>query len=264
MFASLEHHRITGIEHAFDVLNDSRTDRQPVKRRQPPIPDEHRFSVNPPAEPPAETGTARHEPARGAPIFVDLTPAAFRAHLPQLLSVYVAAMKYPRGTESHRAPMWSEHAGRAGWQAVAVALPEDPGTFVGIAYGYRGDPHQWWNQQVRTGMRHTGKSREYIDSVLGDYFELTELHVRPDTQGLGLGRSLLYRLLRDRTERTVLLSTPEVPGEDNRAWRLYRRFGFVDVVRRFVFTGDARPFAVLGRTLPLEPHLAPPASTGPS
>jgi len=152
--------------------------------------------------------------------------------------------------------MWSEHSGREGWQAVAAALPDDPDTLVGIAYGYRGDPRQWWNQQVRMGMRHTGRSREEADRILEDYFELTELHVRPDTQGLGLGEALLHRLLRDRTERTVLLSTPEVPGEDNRAWRLYRRFGFVDVVRRFVFTGDARPFAVLGRALPLEQPLS--------
>jgi ribosomal protein S18 acetylase RimI-like enzyme len=52
----------------------------------------------------------------------------------------------------------------------------------------------------------------------------------------------------------VLLSTPEygaaAPG---RAWRLYRRAGFQDVLRQHRFTGDARPFAVLGRRLPLSP-----------
>ena len=37
----------------------------------------------------------------------------------------------------------------------------------------------------------------------------------------------------------------------SRAWRLYRRFGFVDVLRHFLFPGDDRPFAVLGRQLPL-------------
>ena len=40
----------------------------------------------------------------------------------------------------------------------------------------------------------------------------------------------------------------------SRAWRLYRRFGFVDVLRHVSFPGDLRPFAVLGRTLPLEPE----------
>ena len=51
---------------------------------------------------------------------------------------------------------------------------------------------------------------------------------------------------------TVLLSTPEVPREESRAWRLYRRVGFTDVLRHFHFPGDERPFAVLGRDLPLE------------
>jgi len=48
----------------------------------------------------------------------------------------------------------------------------------------------------------------------------------------------------------MLLSTPE--GE-NRAWRLYRRLGFGDVLRNYRFTGDPRPFGVLGRELPLLP-----------
>ncbi|MBH0121783.1 GNAT family N-acetyltransferase [Rhodococcus sp. HM1] len=202
-------------------------------------------------------------PHDAAPILLDLSPAEFRARLPQMLPIYVAAMKYPRGTEYHRAPMWSEHAGRPGWRAVAAALPHDPSTLVAIAYGYRGAPQQWWNQQVRTGMRHAGYSVEQIDATLGDYFELTELHVHPDAQGHRIGEALLLRLLDDRPERAVLLSTPEVPDEDNRAWRLYRRLGFRDVVRGFVFTGDARPFAVLGRELPLTIETRPPLETGP-
>jgi ribosomal protein S18 acetylase RimI-like enzyme len=52
----------------------------------------------------------------------------------------------------------------------------------------------------------------------------------------------------------VLLSTPEYgPHTPGRAWRLYRRMGFNDVLREHRFTGDARPFAVLGRELPLDP-----------
>ena len=197
------------------------------------------------------------DPRPGPAILTELSPADFRARLPELLAVYVAAMRYPRGTEYHRAPMWSEHSARPGWQAFAATLPEVPDTIVGVAYGYRGDTRQWWNQQVRAGMRHSGRSPEAIDRILDDYFELTELHVRPDMQGRGIGELLLHALLRERTEAAVLLSTPEVPGEDNRAWRLYRRFGFQDVVRRFVFTGDARPFAVLGRTLPLDTDIVP-------
>ncbi|WP_280414003.1 GNAT family N-acetyltransferase [Nocardia carnea] len=193
-----------------------------------------------------------------APVVVDLSVPALRARLHDALSVYVAAMDYPRGTEHHRAPMWTEHTQRAGWQAVAAVVPEDNGGFdirtsplVAIAYGYRGGPHQWWQQQVHAGMRRSGWPEAATQGLLGDYFELTELHVHPSAQGRGIGAILLRTLLRDRPERAVLLSTPEVSAEDNRAWRLYRRMGFQDVLRDFVFAGDSRRFGILGRPLPL-------------
>ena len=83
------------------------------------------------------------------------------------------------------------------------------------------------------------------------YFELTELHIDPPAQGRGLGEALARRLLAGRAEAHVLLSTPEINGEANRAWRLYRRLGFTDVIRGYHFAGDPRPFAILGRSLPL-------------
>lgn len=193
-----------------------------------------------------------------APVVVDLSVAALRSRLHDALAVYVAAMDYPRGTEHHRAPMWTEHTTRPGWQAVAAVVPDDSGhvdlrssPIVAIAYGYRGAAHQWWHQQVHSGMRRSGWPEHSTRELLSDYFELTELHVHPSAQGLGIGGRLLERLLRDRPEQAVLLSTPEVDGEDNRAWRLYRRQEFTDVVRNFVFAGDNRPFAILGRRLPL-------------
>ncbi len=193
-----------------------------------------------------------------APVVVDLSVTALRARLHDALAVYVAAMDYPRGTGHHRAPMWTEHTSRAGWQAVAAVIPDDSGYFdvrtspiVAIGYGYRGAPHQWWQQQVYTGMRRSSWPEHSARELLSDYFELTELHVHPSAQGRGIGSTLLERLLRDRPERAVLLSTPEVDAEDNRAWRLYRRAGFGDVVRHFIFAGDTREFAILGRRLPL-------------
>jgi len=187
----------------------------------------------------------------------------------------VAAMGYPPGTAAHRAPMWAEHMLRAGWQAVAAVGDAPSGAAVGdapsgaavgdapsgagpacapllgIAYGYRGARRQWWCEEVRSGLLASACSATAADALLDGYFELTELHVLPTAQGLGLGEQLLRRLLAERSERSVLLSTPEVPLERNRAWQLYRRLGFADVLRHFRFAGDGRPFAVLGRDLPL-------------
>ena len=196
-----------------------------------------------------------------ATYLIDLTPVDMRRRLGEALSVYVDAMRYPRGTEDNRASMWLEHTRRIGWKAVAAVeyepgLAATPGTLadaplLGVAYGYCGAPDQWWQQQVVQGLRHGGTPAPDIDRLMTSYFELTELHIHPHAQGSGLGEALARRLLDGRSEAHVLLSTPEIRGEGNRAWRLYRRLGFTDVIRDYHFAGDPRPFAVLGRSLPL-------------
>ncbi|MBO0680544.1 GNAT family N-acetyltransferase [Mycolicibacterium sp. S2-37] len=194
---------------------------------------------------------------------IDLSPADMQHRLTDALSIYVDAMRYPRGTEEQRASMWLEHTRRRGWKAVAVVATPDAGPtdvdpaeltgapMLGVAYGYCGAPDQWWQQQVVSGLQRVGAERERISELMGDYFELTELHIAPHAQGQGLGEALIRRLLAGRAERHVLLSTPEINGEANRAWRLYRRLGFSDVIRGYHFAGDPRPFAILGRALPL-------------
>ena len=183
--------------------------------------------------------------------------------LGEALSIYVDAMRYPRGTEDQRASMWLEHTRRRGWTAVAAV--EAPGGYsadrdgpalatapmIGVAYGYCGAPDQWWQQQVVQGLVRSGMATSRIAELMNSYFELTELHIHPDAQGHGLGEALTRRLLSGRPEPHVLLSTPEIDEEANRAWRLYRRLGFADVIRGYHFAGDPRPFAVLGRELPL-------------
>ncbi|GAA2552484.1 GNAT family N-acetyltransferase [Mycolicibacterium diernhoferi] len=208
---------------------------------------------------------------------VDLSAEVMRRRLNEALTVYVNAMHYPRGTEDQRASMWLEHTRRAGWKAVAaLSTPEpvpaglvpdgpaveaadpqasaalDTAELLGVAYGYSGAPDQWWQQQVVHGLRRTGAHPDQADALLGDYFELTELHIHPRAQGQGLGEALARRLLSGRPEARVLLSTPEINGEANRAWRLYRRLGFGDVIRDYHFAGDPRAFAILGRSLPLD------------
>ncbi|MGE2833485.1 GNAT family N-acetyltransferase [Mycobacterium sp. SMC-4] len=187
---------------------------------------------------------------------IDLSPGDMQRRLSDALSIYVDAMRYPRGTEEQRASMWLEHTRRQGWKAVAAFEAPEPADLsdapmLGVAYGYCGAPDQWWQQQVNAGLRRSGADAERVSELMSSYFELTELHIHPSFQGRGLGEALIRRLLSDRNERHVLLSTPEVNGEANRAWRLYRRLGFTDVIRDYHFAGDPRAFAILGRALPL-------------
>ena len=177
---------------------------------------------------------------------VEFTAETLRARLPEALNLYVTAMRYPSGTAQQRAPMWLAHMIRAGWRCVG-ALDQD-GALVGVCYGYRGAAGQWWHEQVRRGLTAVS-TPTVVDEWMHDYFELTELHVLPEAQGRGIGERLLRGLLDGVGSDRVLLSTPEGPS---RAWRLYRRVGFQDVLRHYQFAGDPRPFAVLGRSLPIE------------
>ncbi|KUH84143.1 MULTISPECIES: N-acetyltransferase [unclassified Mycobacterium] len=190
-----------------------------------------------------------------ATFLIDLSPSDMQRRLGDALAVYVDAMRYPRGTEDQRASMWLEHTRRPGWKAVAAVegLDADPcsAAILGVAYGYCGAPDQWWQQQVVAGLQRVGADRAQIAELMTSYFELTELHIHPRAQGRGLGEALARRLLAGREESYVLLSTPEINGEANRAWRLYRRLGFTDVIRGYHFAGDPRAFAILGRSLPL-------------
>lgn len=199
-----------------------------------------------------------------ATFLIDLSPSDMHRRLGDALSVYVDAMRYPRGTEDQRASMWLEHTRRGGWKGVAVVETNHQGPpgsspdrdltsapLLGVAYGYCGAPDQWWQQQVVAGLQRIGADRTRIAELMTSYFELTELHIHPRAQGRGLGEALARRLLADRGESHVLLSTPEINGEANRAWRLYRRLGFNDIIRGYHFAGDPRAFAILGRALPL-------------
>ena len=209
-------------------------------------------------------GGAGKDNEKLATFLIDLSPSDMQRRLGDALAVYVNAMRYPRATEDQRASMWLEHTRRHGWKAVAaVEVPDQydvtdmsaavmaAAPMLGVAYGYCGAPDQWWQQQVVQGLYRVGADRVRIAELMTSYFELTELHIAPRAQGRGLGEALARRLLADRGEAHVLLSTPEINREANRAWRLYRRLGFTDIIRGYHFAGDPRAFAILGRALPL-------------
>jgi ribosomal protein S18 acetylase RimI-like enzyme len=184
---------------------------------------------------------------------VPWTPDDLARRLDDVVNVYGAAMGYPRELLVTRRGYMGSHVRRPGFRAVASL--DDQGSLLGFGYGYKSEPGQWWHDQVRGAM-----PKEQRSAWLTDCFEVVELHVRPDAQGHGLGAVQLRTLLSMAVATTTLLSTPEADESTSRAWRLYRRFGFVDVVRHFSFPGDLRPFAVLGRSLPLKPlPLEPPA-----
>jgi ribosomal protein S18 acetylase RimI-like enzyme len=184
------------------------------------------------AEHPSMTAGARIEAWTGS---------QFGARIDDAMQIYVRAMKYPDHTGAQRALSARKHITLEGF-ACRAALTED-NTLVGFGYGYTTKPGQWWHDLVQRAL-----ARESREHGLVDAFELSELHVLPEYHGIGIGRRLLTSLAKGIPHTSMLLSTPD---SDTRAFRLYRATGFVDLARNYLFPGDARPFAVLGRRLPL-------------
>jgi ribosomal protein S18 acetylase RimI-like enzyme len=176
--------------------------------------------------------------------------------LDDVVEVYGEAMGYRPELLAARRGYIATHLRRPGFRAVATLTRE--GHLAGFGYGYLSAPGQWWHDQVQHALDPQARA-----TWLTDCFEVVELHVRPSAQGHGLGAGQLRALLTMARGSTTLLSTPEAPEATSRAWRLYRRFGFVDVLRDFHFPGDERAFAILGRRLPLPPpDTTPPTGSG--
>lgn len=190
-----------------------------------------------------------------AAVVVDVPASDLRDHLDEAMGIYVQAMSYSPTSGTQRGVQAMRHARYDSFRCRA-ALSES-GTMLGFAYGYTSLPGQWWHDLVARAVGRPGTS------WLKGAFELSELHVLPQAQGAGIGEMLLRSLADNLPHENMVLSTPE--GE-NRAWRLYRRLGFADLVRNHMFPGDNRPFGVLGAHLPFDAHRsarAPFAGAGP-
>jgi ribosomal protein S18 acetylase RimI-like enzyme len=188
---------------------------------------------------------------------VELPTGWLREHMHEALAIYGAAMGYDSSVVTGRYGYAIAHTERAGFRAVGAfaALPGSrEEALVGFGYGYLVAPGQWWHDQVRAAM-----DRRTAKKWLPGAFEVCELHVNPDFQSRGLGRQLLHALVEGADAPAALLSTPDA---DTKAFRLYHADGFVDLARNHHFSGDARPFAILGARLPLTPRAAaaPPGS----
>ena len=156
-----------------------------------------------------------------------------------VLDVYAEAMGVSPTVARSRRPIITAHLERRGLRTVAAI--DDDDRLVGVAYGYLGAPGQWWHDQVRAALSPEDATR-WLDGA----FEVCELHVRPALQGQGVGRLLLDALLDGPPAPTAILTTPD---SETRARGFYRAAGWQDLVRRLVFPGDPRAFAVLAKDL---------------
>lgn len=139
-----------------------------------------------------------------------------------------------------RSLVFVRHASYPGFRAFGAY---DGEALAGFAYGVACRRGQWWFDQIQPGLLRAGHG-----GVLVDAYAVTELHVLPGYQGLGLGLGLLTRLLDGVPHPKVVLSTYD---SDSRARALYRGVGFVDLVTDFRFPVQDQPYALMAADLPL-------------
>jgi GNAT superfamily N-acetyltransferase len=172
-------------------------------------------------------------------VIVDWNRDELERRRDELLDVYAEAMHVSTSAARARRPIVSAHLDRPGLRTVAATA--DDGRVIGVAYGYLGEPGQWWHDQVSAAL-----APDVAASWLTGAFEVCELHVRPAVQRQGLGRALLDRLLAGPPSHAAVLTTPD---KETRARVFYRDAGWVDLLRGLMFPGDPRAFAVLGKRL---------------
>lgn len=182
----------------------------------------------------------------------------FLRRLDELIGIHLRAMGYPPQAFRQRRSLWRSNANHPRFTSLVAVLhspdqkpdASNPSQrIVGVCYGFQGSRGTWWYQQVSYGLLASGMSPEEVTETLANYTEISEVHVHPNFQGAGIGTRLLTALLDELPTREAMLSTPEVPGENNNAWRLYRSLGFSDLLRDFHFPGDPRPFGILRKQL---------------
>lgn len=101
----------------------------------------------------------------------------------------------------------------------------------------------WWSTVVEPYLRATG-SEEWLD----DSFVITELHVHPEFQNQGIGRSLITTITDAVDQPRSILSAIDT---ESPARGLYRTLGYRDLARQVLFPSAPKPYAVMGAPLPL-------------
>ncbi|MEV0979910.1 GNAT family N-acetyltransferase [Streptomyces sp. NPDC049915] len=171
---------------------------------------------------------------------VVIGPLDLSAHVDEALAVQALAFGLGADEVAVRRQIVIRHMTHPGARALGATVE---GRLVGFVYGMPNDRAHWWSTVVEPYLRAQGHE-EWLD----DSFVITELHVHPDHQNRGIGRSLITTITDSATERRSILSAIDT---ESPARALYRSLGYRDLARQVHFPSAPKPYAVMGAPLPL-------------
>ncbi|MEV8568013.1 GNAT family N-acetyltransferase [Streptomyces sp. NPDC051322] len=174
-------------------------------------------------------------------------PVDLTARVDEALAVQALAFGLTEDEVGVRRYIVLRHLQNPGARALGATTAD--GRLVAFVYGMPNDRRHWWSTVVEPYLRRTG-----TEGWLNDSFVITELHVHPDFQGRGIGRTLITTLTDgSRLPRSILSAI----DTESPARGLYRALGYIDLARQVHFPSAGLPYAVMGAPLPLLRPLRP-------
>jgi len=161
----------------------------------------------------------------------------------QVVEVWASAHELPRASptrDEFGRTRLKRHAARDDFRFLGAFAGNE---LVGFVYGYTGAPGQWWYDRVARALDREAR-RRWLDP---GHFEFTELAVRPDFQGRGIGSRLHDRILEGLPHERALLSA--LAGNVG-VVAFYRHRGWEVVLERLRFEPGRPEFTIMGKTLP--------------
>lgn len=168
-------------------------------------------------------------------------PLDLAARVDDALAVQAVAFGLTEEEVGVRRHIVLRHLTNAG--ARALGATTRTGRLVGFVYGMPNDRTHWWSTVVEPYLRTAGR-----EHWLDDSFVVTELHVHPDYQNRGVGRTLITTLTDGAGLPRSILSAIDT---ESPARGLYRTLGYRDLARPVHFPSAPRPYVVMGAPLPL-------------
>lgn len=174
---------------------------------------------------------------------VPMSPVQLDAVREQLIDVYGRTFTHP--------PYNEQVASRRGFArslSTYLARPDfrcfvaRDGEIVGFAFGYTCGRGQWWYDTVTRRL-----PPHVVERWFTHAFEVVDLAVLPEYQGMGIGGRLHDALLTGLPHKTAVLSA--LQGE-TAAQHLYRGRGWHTLVSNFRFPGIDLVYQLMGLSLP--------------
>ncbi|MFE2942738.1 GNAT family N-acetyltransferase [Streptomyces sp. NPDC059255] len=172
---------------------------------------------------------------------VQVGPVDLAARVDEALAVQALAFGLSDDEVGVRRHIVLRHVLHRGCRALGATTAT--GRLVGFVYGMPNDRAHWWSTIVEPYLRANGS-----EGWLDDSFVITELHVHPEFQARGIGRTLITAITDAAAQPRSILSAIDI---ESPARKLYRTLGYEDLARQVHFPSAPRPYAVMGAPLPL-------------